>query len=496
MNSSAASLGVSRTPTGVRLASLARGFARLHGGPVAVLGDEGAPEWVTGQGLLEALARGLGLDALAWVQPGRDPVVGGRGHGLRAVVQSMEWPLLVGIPEGGCVDLRPDSHPGSGRMRAFEGYGFMARSAHGGDGTLVGLAALPVHGSRARWPQLAEWVCVSFMAEEEQRLDLAQERERRLGRQTAALNHDLRNHLNLASMQLERLRLEGPSPRERESGGPGDGAVNLADLSRSLGNARDLCAGSVVGQDGLARRRLQLRPRLLAQSRAARELSGCGETVRVLVRCRGDLVVRGHPSHLDRLIKNLVLNAIEASPSGGEVRLGARIEEGAVHLEVLDGGRGMDAAALAQWMRPGQSGRGGTGYGSASLQECLDGLGGEMDVASAPGKGTRISVRLPAAHGSRSALVLLLEPSAQRREIRRAAFARQGLSVVEAGSVEDARTWLGDPALKRVILPRGLRDAGLPDFMSAAERAGVDVQCLGVMRVATAPGPAAQRAEG
>lgn len=466
---------------GVRLESLAREFARLHGGPVAVPGEGVTPERVSGEELLAALAERLGLDALAWVPPGRDPVVGGRGHGLRALVQSIEWPLLIGLPEGGCVDLRPEAHPGSGRICSFAGHGFMARPAQGGGGTLVGLSALPVHGARTRWPQLAEWVCVSFMAEEEQRLDLAQERERRLGRQTAALNHDLRNHLNLASMQLERLQLEGRSARDGQAGGPGDGAVNLAELSRSLGNARDLCAGTVVGQGGLERRRIQLRPRLLAQSRAARELSGCGESVRILVRCRADIVVRGHPSHLDRLIKNLVLNAIEASLSGGEVRLGARLVEGAVHLEVIDTGRGMDAVGLAQWMRPGQSGRGGTGYGSASLRECLDGLGGEMEVASTPGEGTRIKVRLPAVHGGQAALVVLLDPDARRREIRKAALAGRGWSVAGAGSVEDARTWLGDPALERVFLPRGMRDGGLASFLAAAKREGVDVQLLGVM---------------
>jgi signal transduction histidine kinase len=357
----------------------------------------------------------------------------------------------------------------------------MAKPAHGGDGTLVGLSSLPVHGSRTRWPQLAEWVCVSFRAEEEQRLDLAQERERRLGRQTAALNHDLRNHLNLASMQLERLRLEGQSPGDSQTGGSGDGPAKLAELSRSLGNARDLCAGTVVGQGGLEHRRIQLRPRLLAQSRAASELSGSGKDVRILVRCRADIVVRGHPSHLDRLIKNLVLNAIEASLSGGEVRLVARLVEGAVHLEVIDTGRGMDAAGLAQWMRPGQSGRGGTGYGSASLQECLDQLGGEMEVASTPGEGTRIGVRLPAVHASQAALVVLLDPDARRREIRKAALAGRGWSVADACSVEDARTWLGDPALERVFLPRGMRDGGLASFLAAAKREGVDVQLLGVM---------------
>jgi hypothetical protein len=62
--------------------------------------------------------------------------------------------------------------------------------------------------------------------------------------------------------------------------------------------------------------------------------------------------------------------------------------------------------------------------------------------------------------------------------------------------VEDARTWLGDPALERIFLPRGMRDAGLASFLAAAKREGVDVQLLGVMGADTAPGRTVQGTEG
>ncbi len=463
---------------GVRLAGLARAYGRPLQGP-----DD---EPLAGLELLEALADRRGLDVLAWIPPGREPIVGGRGCSLRAFVHSIEWRVLAGLSAGSCVDLRSNLHPSSGRMRGFAGHGFMAQPLNDSDGTLVGLSSEPVQGSPALWLQLAEWVSLSFMAEEEQHRANVEERERRLGRQTAALNHDLRNHLNLASMQLERLQAEGLPASAGSFEVQDGGGVSLADLSRSLGNARDLCARSVVGQGTLERQRIALRPRLLAQGRAARELSACGGSMRVLVRCPEDLVVRGHPSHLDRLIKNLVLNAIEASPSGSEVRLSARLVDGVVQLEVADAGRGMDAASLADWMTAGQSGGGGTGYGSASMQECLSGLGADIEVASTPGAGTRVSVRLAAVHGSQAPLVLLVESPVGLGERRRALLAEEGLAVVEAGSVEEARTWLGDPSLERVLIPRGLKDPGLQSFLEAAQRAGVEVQLLGVLGPARA----------
>ena len=210
-------------------------------------------------------------------------------------------------------------------------------------------------------------------------------------------------------------------------------------------------------------------------------MSANGASVRVLVRCPEGVVVRGHPSHLDRLIKNLMLNAIEASPAGSEIRLGARHEDGYVQLEVVDAGRGMDAAGLEAWMTAGRSGGGGTGYGSASMQDCLAGLGADIDVTSAPGEGTRVSVRLPAMLESQAPLVLLIEPSARRRQRYKARLADGGLVVAEAESVEEARTWLGESSLEQILIPRGLQDSGLSSFLAAAKRACLDIQLFSVL---------------
>ena len=120
------------------------------------------------------------------------------------------------------------------------------------------------------------------------------------------------------------------------------------------------------------------------------------------------------------------------------------------------------------------------------MQECLSGLGADIDVASTLGAGTRVSVRLAAVIGSQAPMALLVESHVGLGERRRALLAEEGLAVVEAGSVEEARTWLGDPSLERVLIPRGLKDSGLQSFLEAARRAGVEVQLLGVQGPARA----------
>ncbi|MDP6741193.1 MAG: hypothetical protein QF404_14385, partial [Planctomycetota bacterium] len=97
------------------------------------------------------------------------------------------------------------------------------------------------------------------------------------------------------------------------------------------------------------------------------------------------------------------------------------------------------------------------------------------------GVGTRVSVRLAAVIGSQAPTALLVESHVGFGERRRTLLSEEGLAVVEAGTLEEARTWLGDPSLERVLIPRGLNDSGLQSFLEAAQRAGVEVQLLSVL---------------
>lgn len=72
------------------------------------------------------------------------------------------------------------------------------------------------------------------------------------------------------------------------------------------------------------------------------------------------------------------------------VRLGLRHEEGNLVLEISDRGRGFDQAGT----------HGGPGIGLSSMRERLEGLGGSITIASAPGRGTRITATVPRPRGT------------------------------------------------------------------------------------------------
>jgi two-component system sensor histidine kinase HydH len=93
---------------------------------------------------------------------------------------------------------------------------------------------------------------------------------------------------------------------------------------------------------------------------------------------------------------NLLLNAQQAMPSGGEITLLARAEPEGVVFEVIDTGRGMTPEVLAKAFRPFYSTRsGGSGLGLPTTRKIIEAHGGTMEVQSELGHGTKFTIRLP-----------------------------------------------------------------------------------------------------
>ena len=114
----------------------------------------------------------------------------------------------------------------------------------------------------------------------------------------------------------------------------------------------------------------------------------------------------GQPRQICQVALNLLVNALQAlPPQGGVVRVSTRVERDEVVLEVRDTGVGMSAEVLKSLFQPffttkpvGE----GTGLGLAVAYGIITGHGGRIDVESAPGVGTCITVRLPAPARPRS----------------------------------------------------------------------------------------------
>lgn len=94
---------------------------------------------------------------------------------------------------------------------------------------------------------------------------------------------------------------------------------------------------------------------------------------------------------------NLLLNAQQAMPAGGEITLLARSEPESVIFELIDTGRGMTPEVLAKAFRPFYSTRsGGTGLGLPTTRKIIEAHGGSIEVQSEVGRGTKFTLRLPA----------------------------------------------------------------------------------------------------
>jgi two-component system sensor histidine kinase PilS (NtrC family) len=102
------------------------------------------------------------------------------------------------------------------------------------------------------------------------------------------------------------------------------------------------------------------------------------------------------PQHLRQALWNLCLNAVEAMPDGGELTVAAAVRDGQLTIEVADTGDGIPPADLPHLFEPFFSTRpGGTGLGLAMVHRIVQDHGGDVNVESAPGRGTRIVLRLP-----------------------------------------------------------------------------------------------------
>jgi signal transduction histidine kinase len=216
-------------------------------------------------------------------------------------------------------------------------------------------------------------------------LSEAQARERRF---TADVAHELRTPLtalvgeaSLLADHLDQMPPESRRPAE----------LLIADVARLRKLVEDLMEISRfdAGAESVHAEEVDV----AALVRAAVRARGWDDRVRL----EGDgLRVTSDPRRLERIVANLVDNAFEH----GGTRVVVSIGPGAV--EVADDGPGIEPEHLPHLFErfykadASRSGR-GTGLGLAIAQENAHLLGGELEIASEPGRGSRFTLRLPVA---------------------------------------------------------------------------------------------------
>jgi signal transduction histidine kinase len=111
-----------------------------------------------------------------------------------------------------------------------------------------------------------------------------------------------------------------------------------------------------------------------------------------------ELTLSADPRLLKQALFNLIANAVEATPAGGEVRGHVRATANGASIAVEDTGRGMDAHTLARVGTPYFSTRAeGTGLGVVIARRIARQHGGELALVSRPGGGTTATLLLPLA---------------------------------------------------------------------------------------------------
>jgi signal transduction histidine kinase len=114
--------------------------------------------------------------------------------------------------------------------------------------------------------------------------------------------------------------------------------------------------------------------------------------------------IRADRTLLSRALTNLVENAVQAMPAGGRLTLSGRTDGDRIVVALTDTGVGMEAAAVEHAFEPYFSTKtGGSGLGLANARRNIEREGGTVGITSAPGRGTTVTVTLPASPAGRAA---------------------------------------------------------------------------------------------
>jgi signal transduction histidine kinase len=206
--------------------------------------------------------------------------------------------------------------------------------------------------------------------------------------------HEVRNPLNAVRgfAELLRIELDAEERAHRFATRICEGVDEIDGIVKSLLGfaAPEKLAREVVDPEQLA---------LQAISAARLEACDPGQGERWKIRtCVDSPVFRADPIKLRQALKNLVANALQAQPRGGQVDVEIRCADSVIELRVHDGGPGLSAALRGRVGEPFLTTRSeGTGLGLALVHAIAAIHGGSFDFSSEPGPlgGADVRLRIP-----------------------------------------------------------------------------------------------------
>ena len=232
-------------------------------------------------------------------------------------------------------------------------------------------------------------------AQLERRLAQA-ERLESVGQLAGGVAHDFNNLLSviLSCVDFAERRLEPGHPVR-------DDVVEIQNAAER--------AAALTRQLLMFSRREVVQPEIFALGDLVSDLEtllarSLGETIELeLTVAPGLPPVLADHARIEQVLVNLAVNARDAMPDGGRLRIDVRAEGDAVMVSVTDEGVGMAPDVAGRAFEPFFTTKAvghGTGLGLATAHGIVTDSGGEITIESAPGEGTTVRFSLPAAQGS------------------------------------------------------------------------------------------------
>jgi signal transduction histidine kinase len=231
-------------------------------------------------------------------------------------------------------------------------------------------------------------MCASLQGAREELI--RQERISTIGRLASSIIHDLRNPLAAIYGGSELLVDDSlPDSQKRRL------ASNIHRAAKRIQSMLEDLANVAGGRTRDAEP-WSLNDVILAAMEASKPAADA-QGVRCLIDCPAEITVRMNRERMERVFLNLIGNALEAMPRGGEVKVRARGEGASVVIVVADTGPGISAEIRDKLFQPFATygKRNGLGLGLALSRQTLLDHGGDMWADAAPGPGARFCLRLP-----------------------------------------------------------------------------------------------------
>jgi GAF domain-containing protein len=216
------------------------------------------------------------------------------------------------------------------------------------------------------------------------------EKMRMLGELASEVAHDFNNALTSVLGNSQLLLLDETDPQRVETlnaieAAARDSAAMIRRL-QALGRPQQEPYTEVVDVNTIVRDAVTMTQTLW------RELT------RSNIRLEATLPVRGSVAELRRVLMNLIVNALDAMPDGGVLKIVTEDMDDAVRISVADTGVGMPSEIMARVFDPFFTTKAagmGTGLGLAICHQIVVRHGGTISVKSTPGIGTLFMINLP-----------------------------------------------------------------------------------------------------